>query len=38
MAMPPHLWCALELVSVLMNFHADLDQPLSVAADVLQGA
>jgi DNA-binding GntR family transcriptional regulator len=33
MAMPPHLWRALELASVLMNFHADLDQPPTLSAD-----
>ena len=33
MAMPPHLWRALELASVLMNFHADLDQPPPMGAD-----
>ena len=33
MAMPPHLWRALELASVLMNFHADLDQPPLMSAD-----
>jgi hypothetical protein len=33
MAMPPHLWRALELASVLMNFHADLDQPPALSAD-----
>ena len=27
MQMPPHLWRALELASVLMNFDADLAQP-----------
>ena len=33
MAMPPHLWRALELASVLMNFHGDLDQPPLMASD-----
>ncbi len=27
MQMPPHLWRAFELASVLMNFDADLAQP-----------
>lgn len=27
MAMPPHLWRALELASVLMNFDADVTAP-----------
>jgi hypothetical protein len=27
MEMPPHLWRALELASVLMDFDADLQQP-----------
>jgi len=27
MRMPPHLWKALELASVLMNIDADLTQP-----------
>lgn len=33
MAMPPHLWRALELASVLMNFHSDLDQPPLMSSD-----
>ena len=31
--MPPHLWRALELASVLMGVSADLDQPPLLSAD-----
>lgn len=32
MSMPPHLWRALELASVLMSFDADLAQPPPLGA------
>ena len=31
--MPPHLWRAFALASVLMGFDADLDQPPPMGAD-----
>jgi hypothetical protein len=33
-AMPAPLWRALELASVLMDFHSDLDQPPLMEADL----
>lgn len=35
MAMPPHLWRALSLASVLMNVDADLTQPPELDSGVV---
>ena len=34
MAMPPHLWRAIELASVAMNIDADLTRPSWLGADL----
>ena len=33
MAMPPHLWRAIEVASVAMNIDADLTRPPCLGAD-----